>query len=383
MPNALAAIRKPLGISPNIDWYLFSSAIFISLLGLVTMYGFSSENAYFEKQIVWIGLAVAVFFIASIPEYRFLRRTPVVVALYTIIVSLLALIFIFGTVTKGAQNRFYLGLFAVQPADLAKLALVILLAKYFARRHIEIAHIKHILISGAYALVISALVFFQPDFGSAIIIAFVWLGMVLVAGISWKHLAMLAILGAILGGGLWNYGLAEYQKQRVLTFLHPLADIRGSGYNAYQSTVAIGSGELSGKGIGYGTQSKLLYLPEYETDFIFAAFAEEWGFFGVLILFGLFAIVIIRTLVIAAHGADNFDKLFGAGAAIMFLSNFLVHIGMNMGLLPVTGTTIPFMSYGGSHLVTEYLTLGILMGMRKHARPSTQAKDETELVGAI
>ena len=188
--------------------------------------------------------------------------------------------------------------------------------------------------------------------------------MVLVAGISWKHLAALAVIG------------------RVLTFLHPLADIRGSGYNAYQSTVAIGSGELMGKGIGYGTQSKLLYLPEYQTDFIFAAYAEEWGFFGVLILFGLFSIIIIRVLVIAAHGADNFDKLFGAGVAVMFLSHFLVHIGMNMGLLPVTGTTIPFMSYGGSHLVTEYLALGILMGMRRHARPSLQARDETELVGA-
>lgn len=384
MPGIIHRAKDmPSGIFSNVDWYLFAAVVSISLLGLVTMHSFSGENAYFEKQIVWLAIASLIFFAASIPEYRFLRRTPVVAALYSIIIFLLALIFLIGTVAKGAQSRFNLGVFAVQPADPAKLFLIIILAKYFARRHVEIAHIRHILVSGAYAFIISALVFFQPDFGSAIIIAFIWLGMVLVAGISWKHLVLLAIVGAMLGGGLWNYGFAEYQKQRVLTFLHPLADIRGSGYNAYQSTVAIGSGELSGKGIGYGTQSKLLYLPEYETDFIFAAYAEEWGFLGVLILFGLFAIVIIRTLVIAAHGADNFDKLFGAGVAVMLVSNFLVHIGMNMGLLPVTGTTIPFMSYGGSHLVTEYLALGILMGMRKHARPSTQAKDETELVGAI
>lgn len=384
MPDVIRrAVEKPIGFFSHIDWYLFASVLAVSLLGLVTMHSFSGGNAYFEKQVVWIGIAVAVFFVASIPEYRFLRRTPVVVALYTGIVFLLTLIFLVGTIAKGAQSRFNLGLFAVQPADPAKLLLVIILAKYFARRHIEIAHIRHILVSGAYAFVICALVFFQPDFGSAIIIASVWLGMVLVAGISWKHLAALAILGVILGGGLWNYGLATYQKQRVLTFLHPLADIRGSGYNAYQSTVAIGSGELTGKGIGYGTQSKLLYLPEYQTDFIFAAYAEEWGFFGVLILFGLFSIIIIRTLFIAAHGADNFDVLFGAGVAIMLLSHFLVHIGMNMGLLPVTGTTIPFMSYGGSHLVTEYLALGILMGMRRRARPTLQARDETELVGAM
>ncbi len=367
----------------HIDWFLFAAALSVSLLGLVTMRSFSAENSFFDKQVVWIAVAVTVFFIASIPEYRFLRRTPVVVALYVGIISLLTLIFLFGTIAKGAQSRFNLGLFAVQPADPAKLILIILLAKYFARRHVEIAHIRHILVSGAYAFIICALVFFQPDFGSAIIIASVWLGMVLVAGISWKHLATLAIVGVVLGAGLWNYGLAPYQKQRVLTFLHPLADIRGTGYNAYQSTVAIGSGLLAGKGIGYGTQSKLLYLPEYQTDFIFAAYAEEWGFFGVLILFGLFSIIIIRTLIIAAHGADNFNTLFGAGVAVMFLSHFIVHIGMNMGLLPVTGTTIPFMSYGGSHLVTEYLALGILMGMRRHARPTLQARDETELVGAM
>lgn len=380
-------IKKTLGETSrwfsHIDWFLFAAALTITLLGLVTMRSFSGENTFFEKQVVWICIAVIIFFAASIPEYRFLRRTPVVVSIYVFLISLLTLVFIFGTIAKGAQSRFNLGLFAVQPADLAKLMLVILLAKYFARRHIEIAHIRHILVSGAYTLVVCALVFFQPDFGSAIIIASIWLGMVLVAGISWKHLAALAVLGVILGAGLWNYGLEQYQKQRVLTFLHPLADIRGSGYNAYQSTVAIGSGQTFGRGIGYGTQSKLLYLPEYQTDFIFAAYAEEWGFFGVLILFGLFGILIVRILMIAAHGADNFDILYGAGVAIMFLSNFIIHIGMNMGLLPVTGTTIPLMSYGGSHLVTEFLALGILMGMRRRARPTLQARDETELVGAM
>lgn len=373
----------PRGIFRGIDWFLFASALTVSLLGLATMHSFSGDNAYFEKQIVWIGVAIAAFFMASVPEYRFLRRTPIVVALYSGIIFLLALVFFFGTIVKGAQNRFYLGLFAVQPADLAKLVLVILLAKYFDRRHIEIAHIRHILVSGAYSFVIFALVFFQPDLGSAIIIACVWLGMVLVAGISWKHLLALFVAAVIVLSGLWQYGLHPYQKQRILTFIHPLTDIRGSGYNAYQSTVAIGSGELTGRGVGYGTQSKLLYLPEYQTDFIFAAYAEEWGFIGVLILFGLYGIIIVRTLLIAVHGADNFNALFGAGVAVMFLSHFLVHIGMNIGLLPITGTTLPFMSYGGSHLVTEFAALGILMGMRRSARPTLQARDEMELVGAV
>ena len=367
----------------HIDWFLLAAVVAISLLGLVTMHSFSAENLYFGRQMIWITLAIIVFFIASIPEYGFLRRTPVVVGFYAIIVALLGLIFVFGAVVKGGQNRFDLGLFAFQPADLAKLMLVIFLAKYFARRHVEIAHIRHILVSGSYTFVVFVLVFLQPDFGSAITIAAIWLGMVLVAGISWKHLATLFAIAAVVSGGLWHFGLHQYQKNRILTFIHPLADIRGTGYNAYQSTVAVGSGQLLGKGIGYGTQSKLQFLPEFQTDFIFASFAEEWGFFGVILLFGLFSIVIFRILMISIRGYDNFDTLFAAGVAIYFTSQFIVHAGMNMGLLPITGTTLPFMSYGGSHLLTEYMALGVLMGLRRRARPTIQERAETEIVGAV
>ncbi|MDO8514563.1 MAG: rod shape-determining protein RodA [bacterium] len=367
----------------HVDWFLFATALAISLLGLVTMYSFSAGNSFFDRQIIWICISIVVFFAASIPEYGFLRRTSVIAGFFALAMVLLALIFFFGSIVKGAQNRFDLGFFAVQPSDPAKLLLVMILAKYFARRHIEIAHIRHILVSGAYALALFVLVFFQPDFGSAIIIGAIWLGMVLVAGISWKHLVVLFVTGAIVITGLWQYGLQPYQKQRVLTFLHPLTDIRGAGYNAYQSTVAVGSGELLGKGIGYGTQSKLQFLPEYQTDFIFAAYAEEWGFVGVVLLLGLFAVLIIRILTIAGRGADNFDMLFGLGLAVYFTAQFSVHVGMNMGLLPITGTTLPFMSYGGSHLLTEYAALGILCALRRHARPSIQARDETEIVGAL
>lgn len=367
----------------HVDWFLLIPALTISGAGLVTMYSFSVDNFFFEKQLVWICIAVAAFLLASIPDYGFLRRTPVITGFFAVTIILLGLIYFFGSIVMGAQNRFSLGLFAVQPADPAKLLLIILLAKYFARRHVEIAHIRHILVSGAYAFTLLILVFFQPDFGSTIIIAGIWLGMVLVAGISWKHLATLFIAALIVLTGLWQYGLHPYQKQRVLTFIHPLTDIRGAGYNAYQATVAVGSGELLGKGIGYGTQSKLRFLPEYQTDFIFAAFAEEWGFIGVVLLFGLFVIVIIRILAIAGRGADNFDTLFGIGIAVYFTAQFIVHVGMNMGLLPITGTTLPFMSYGGSHLITEYAALGILMSMRRRARPSIQARDETEMIGVV
>lgn len=367
----------------HIDWFILLSALAISFLGLVTMRSFVADHAFFERQLVWIGISVIGFLIASLIDYSFLRRTPIVVGLFAAISFSLVLIYAFGTIVYGSQNRFDFGFFALQPSDPAKLVLAIVLAKYFARRHIEIKRFRHILVSGAYALTLFVLVFFQPDLGSGIIIFSIWFGMVLVAGISWKHLSVLLISGILVFTALWSFGLQPYQKARIMTFIHPLADIQNTGYNAYQSTVAVGSGELTGKGIGYGTQSKLQFLPEYETDFIFAAYAEEWGFLGVLLLLGLFGVLIIRILAIAVHGANNFDSLLAAGIAIYFLAQFIVHVGMNMGLLPITGTTLPFMSYGGSHLLTEYLTLGVLMGLRRYARPSIQARDETEMVGVI
>lgn len=367
----------------RVDWFLLGATVAISLLGLATMHSFSSENAYFEKQIVWIILAIVAFFVATIPEYSFLRRTSVVVSLYSLVVFLLALIFLAGSVVKGSQNRFDLGLFFVQPADPAKLILAVVLAKYFARRHIEIKHVRHILVSGAYAFILFALVFLQPDLGSAITIFSIWIGMVLVSGISWKHLGVLFAVAVIVVTGAWHFGLKPYQKARILTFIHPLADIRGTGYNAYQSTVAVGSGELTGKGIGYGTQSKLNFLPEFQTDFIFAAYAEEWGFIGVLLLFGLYIVLFSRLLAIASHGSDNFDSLLVVGVTIYFLSQFIVHVGMNMGLMPITGTTLPFMSYGGSHLITEYAALGMLMSFRRRARGSVHSRDESEMLGML
>lgn len=368
----------------HVDWFVLAAAVSISLLGLLTMRPFEGDtSSFFDRQMLWIGVGVVAFFIAAIPEYGFLRRTSVVSLLYGGAIALLAAIFLFGVVVKGAQQRFDLGIFAIQPADFAKLILIIVLAKYFARRHVAIANVRHILVSGAYAAVICGLVFLQPDFGGAIIIASIWFGMILVAGISWKHLATLLTVGIVSAGMLWQYGLAEYQQARVLTFLNPLADIQGAGYNAYQSTIAVGSGEILGKGIGLGTQSKLRFLPEYQTDFIFAAYAEEWGFIGVLFLFGLYGILIIRTLALTLQGPDNFVMLFGAGVAIMFTSHFLVHVGMNMGLLPVTGTTTPFMSYGGSHLLTEFLALGILMGLMRGGRERVIVEDKTESVAYL
>lgn len=330
-----------------------------------------------------MSVGIALFLILSFIDFRFLRKTWAIVALFLFSVALLLLLFVFGDIVKGAQSRFDFGIFAFQPADLIKLVLILLLAKYFSRRHVEIAHIRHIVVSGAYAFVLFALVFLQPDFGSAIGIFFLWAGMVLVAGISKRHLVAILALIVLSSALLWSFGFEDYQRQRFITFLNPLTDLQGAGYNAYQSTIAIGSGQLLGKGVGYGTQSKLQFLPEYETDFIFAAFAEEWGFIGIVLLFLLFGVVLWRVIVHSMRGATNFEVLFGAGVAILLMSQFSIHVGMNIGLLPVTGTTMPFMSYGGSHLITEFVALGILMGMSRYSRPLHRDDTEKEFLGSV
>lgn len=359
----------------SVDMWLIGAVFLLTLLGLVTMYTFDGDNSYFDKQVWWILIAVVALLISIIPDYRFLRTGNTTFFVYLIVLVLLILVLFVGETVKGAQSRFDLIFFSLQPADPAKLVLIAVLAKYFSKRHELIGDFRHILVSGIYAMGIIGLVFVQPDFGSAAILFLVWFGMVLVAGISFRHLAMVALAGAIAFFTLWNFGFQEYQKQRIMTFLDPLADIQGSGYNAYQSTIAVGSGQIFGKGVGYGTQSKLQFLPEYETDFIFAAYAEEWGLIGVLMLFGLFGIVIWRLLRHALRGATNFERLFATGVAILFISHFFIHIGMNIGLLPVTGTTVPFLSYGGSHLLTEFLGVGIVIAMARYTKQQYVAKE--------
>lgn len=281
--------------------------------------------------------------------------------------SLLALLAI-GEVTRGVQSWFQVGSLAFQPSDPAKFILILILAKYFSRRHIEIKNLRHIVVSGVYALIMFLLVFLQPDFGGAMVIFSVWFGMILVSGISKKHLAYVALGGVLITSFLWIFVFAPYQKARILSFIDPLSDVRGAGYNAYQSTVAVGSGQIIGKGVGQGSQSKLEYLPEYETDFIFAAFAEEWGFIGAFLLLSLVLILLFRLISNAERAPTNFEAFFYIGTAILFAVHILVHAGMNMGVMPVTGITFPFMSYGGSHLLTEWLALGMLSSLTRHSQ---------------
>jgi len=367
--------------SLGMDWILFAATIPLLGAGLLTMSSFVGDNYFFTRQLIWIGVSLSIFFIFSRIDWRFLKRSDVLIVFFAIAVVVLLLLFIIGHISGGAQSWFRLGIFSFQPSDPVKILVILILAKYFSRRHIEIAHMRHILVSGFYAIVPFVLVFLQPDFGSAIIIFFIWLGMIMVSGVSKKHLSLVFVGGVVSFVFLWGFVFQDYQKARIATFVNPLADIQGVGYSAYQSTIAVGSGEVFGKGVGYGTQSRLSFLPEHETDFIFAAFVEEWGFIGAIILFVLFGIVIWRLLHNAMLGASNFEILFGVGLAIYLMTHFIINVGMNIGLLPVTGTTIPFLSYGGSHLITEFAGLGILMGMRRYNRAIHRDDTANEMIG--
>ncbi len=368
----------------RIDWLLVAFVLPVALAGLFTMKSFAPAEGggdFFTKQIIWLCISLAVVFAFLFIDLRFLQKTRILVALYLFFSVLLILLLILGRVSHGAASWFSFSAFSIQPADFMKLTLVLILAKYFSRRHVEIRDIKHIFISALYAFIPFALILLQPDFGLALIIFLTWLGMVLCSGISKKHLFFVFASGALAFFLLWTFAFAPYQKERVLNFLNPLADIHGSGYNAYQSTIAVGSGELFGKGLGFGTQSRLQFLPEHQTDFIFASFAEEWGFVGSILLLSLYGLIIWRILSAASRSASNFDMLFCMGIAIMLMSHILINVGMNVGLLPVTGIPLPFMSYGGSHLLVEFAGLGIIMSMRKYSRPAHRDDMKHEFLG--
>ena len=369
----------------RIDWIMVFLLLPILGAGLVTMKSFLPSSdvtaSFFERQVFWIILSLIVFFVLSSADLRILKRTDILVYLFLFFCFLLVLLFVFGHTVRGARSWFDLGGFAFQPSDFMKLVLILILSKYFSRRHIEIADFKHIIISAIYAFIPFMLIFLEPDFGTAIMIFMIWLGMILVSGISKKHLLVVFLTVTVAFMGLWLFIFKPYQKARIMTFIHPLTDIRGSGYNAYQSTIAVGSGQILGKGVGYGTQSRLNFLPEYQTDFIFAAFAEEWGFVGIMTLFLLYGLLVWRILLSALRGAGNFEMLFGMGVGIFFVAHILVNIGMNVGLLPVTGVPLPFMSYGGSHLLTEFAALGILMSMRRYSRAAHRDDMRNEFLG--
>jgi len=231
---------------------------------------------------------------------------------------------------------------------------------------VEIARFKHVLITGIYFVIPYLLVFLQPDFGSSVVLLAIWGGLLLMSGLTRRHIIILAGTAVALGVVAWLFVLAPYQKARIIDFIEPGQDILGSGYNSFQSKITVGSGQLLGKGLGYGTQSRLEFLPEHETDFIFAAFAEEWGFVGAFIILLLYTTLLWRLVSLSSRARNNTARLIILGSVWYLGTHIIINIGMNIGIFPVTGVTLPFMSYGGSHLLAEWSMIGLVMGIYRN-----------------
>ena len=336
------------------------------MIGLLSIYStsFAYNPSFFYKQLAFIIAGFFLLLIFAFFDYRFFRNHPrLLIALYVFSTLLLVGVLIFGREIRGATSWFTIGSFSFEPAELAKLIMILILAQYFSLRHIELYRIRHIIVSGIYVAIPTILVFFQPDLGSAMVLIFLWLGMMIIAGIKLRHLIILFLIGSIIFSIAWLGLLESYQKERIISFINPYLDPLGSGYHRIQSIIAIGAGQFWGRGLGHGSQSQLDFLPEQHTDFIFASIAEEWGFIGVLIVFILYFLLFFRLIKIALGASNNFARLFCIGTGIIFLFQFFINIGMNLGLLPVVGISLPFVSYGGSNLIISFITLGIIQSI--------------------
>jgi rod shape determining protein RodA len=350
----------------KLDWPLIIIVLLLSGVGLLTVYGIGSDEliVFFKKQLIFLAFGFILMLGLSFFDYRvFKNYSSVLVILY--LFSLLSLIFVlFSQEIRGASSWFRLGPINFEPIEFVKIIVILFLAKYFSLRHIEMYRVRHLIISGFYIALLVFVVMFQPDFGSALVLLSIWFGLIVVSGIKIRHLIALLLIMFLLLIGSWFGVLKDYQKQRILTFLNPQDDPYGRGYHISQSLIAIGSGGLFGQGLDTNSQAGLRFLPEQHTDFIFSTLAEQRGLFGVFVLLLLFALLFWRIIKIALTSLNNFSRLFASGLAIMIFAQLMINIGMSMAVLPITGLTLPFVSYGGSSLVSIFLALGILQSIK-------------------
>ena len=354
----------------KIDWIMAAVVFLIFGIGLISIYSFSlgrGDFVYFEKQIIFFVIAIFLAFLVSFFDWRVFRRNPYFILIaYFICVVLLVGLFFLAPQTRGIRGWYKFGFFSLDPIEPMKIVLAILLAKYFSMRHIEMYKLRHIFLSSFYVLLPVVLIFFQPNFGSAMILAALWVGILIISGIKLKHFLILCLAMILVLSVSWLFLLKDYQKSRVISFFAPQIEPLGIGWNQAQAKIAIGSGGLLGKGFAKGSQSAYGFLPEPHTDFIFSAIAEEFGFWGISVLLILFLILLWRIIRISFLAESNFPRLFASGVAVVLFFHIVINVGMNLGILPVIGISLPLVSYGGSNLIFFCAGLGILQSIRTH-----------------
>jgi len=345
----------------SFDWLLYALPIILVILGIATIYSLTYyENIkLFYNQIIFASIGIILMLAFTFLDYRHLKSASI--PIYLIGLIMLVLIFFVGKSSFGATRWFSLGFFDLQPAEIFKLILIIFLSSYLSDK-IGNLTFKNIGIAAIITLIPVVLVMLQPDLGTAIILMLIFLSLLIACKLNFKQVAMFLVIISILVFTGWHF-LKDYQKERLVTFMNPAHDPYGSGYNVTQSLITVGSGGLFGKGFGHGPQSQLNFLPVAHTDFVFAGIAEATGFAGSIILLALFIILLFKIINLARISKDNFGALLSIGIASFIFFQVIINIGMNIGLAPVTGIPLPFISSGGSSLILVLICIGILQSI--------------------
>lgn len=349
----------------NFDWVLLLTVCLVSAIGIVNLYSATAEwsigTPFYLKQLFWLGGGLLLALLMCLFDYRHLEHFSIHV--YILSIGLLLFVLLLGKTSMGATRWIHLGFFNLQPSEVIKVAMILVLARFLGRNahHFGFQFIE--LWQPALILLVPVtMILKQPDLGTALMLVFISASMLLFAGLQRQTLVGLGILGVLAGVGGW-FGMHEYQRARIRTFLNPEADPLGSGYHIIQSKIAVGSGGFFGKGFMAGTQSQLSFLPERHTDFAFSVFAEEWGFTGSCFLLLCYLFLIIWGIYIARRAADRFGMFLAVGVTAMIFWHIVVNLGMVIGLLPVVGVPLPLFSYGGTSMVTTMIGVGLLMNV--------------------
>lgn len=347
----------------RVRWGLLMAALCLMVIGLATVHSASSELTidYLPRQAAWIGIGLMLLLIAFSIDYQHLLAFAW--PLYGLSIASLLLILAVGQEAGGARSWLGVGSFGGQPAEFAKLATALILARYLADANLERLSVSQTLGAVGLTLVPMLLIAAERDLGSAAMFVPLAGGMLIVAGLSWRVVLVGLLIALIVGGLVWTFGMYDYQKQRVKTFLNPESDPLGAGYQLKQSKIAVGSGGLLGRGYMQGTQSQLRFLPARHTDFVFAVLAEEWGFLGVALVLFLYAIYFLNGAEIAMRARDRAGVLLVVGLLSSFGFHVLYNTSMVVGLVPITGIPLPLLSYGGSFMVANLIAMGLILGV--------------------
>jgi rod shape determining protein RodA len=348
----------------EVDWVLLALVLLLSLTGVFFIYSSSHylSGGYYVRQLIWIGASLIALILVLAIDYKFFVSLSGY--FYGLTVALLALTLVFAKFVAGTKSWITLGLMQFQPSELAKIVMILLFARLFAGYKSSYLTSRFSWFALLLAGVPLALIVLQPDLGTAMTFVAIIGGAFILAGLKKKAIVMLLLVALVLGVGGWNLGLKDYQKKRLTTLLNPLHDPRGSGYQIIQSKIAIGSGGLSGRGFMKGSQSQLRFLPARHTDFIFSVIGEEAGFLGVLTVIGLYFFMLARMFQAISKARDRAGVYIVFTASLLIAFQFLVNILMIIGLFPVVGITLPFLSYGGSSLLTSYVACGLILNVR-------------------